>query len=96
MKLLMIIADSALDEQVRVILHAEGLSGYSEIPDVLGSGVTGEKRGSRAFPGANNMYFTVASRSQVERIVSTLRSVSSEHEPPDTIRAFTIDADQEL
>ena len=96
MKLLMIVADTALDEEIRAILHAEGLSGYSEIPDVLGSGTTGEKRGSRAFPGANNMYLTVASTTQIERIVNTLRIVSSEHEPHDAIRAFTINADQEL
>jgi len=96
MKLLMIIGDTALDSEVRTTLHAEGLTGYSEIPDVLGAGSTGEKRGSRAFPGANNMYFTVASPSQVTRIVATLRSISAAHEPPDTIRAFTIDANQEL
>ena len=96
MKLLMIIADSVLDDQVRAMLHAEGLTGYSEIPDVLGAGTSGEKRGSRAFPGANNMYFTVVSPTQVDRIVNTLRSVSSEHEPPDSIRAFTIDANQVL
>jgi len=96
MKLLMIIADAGLDSEIRAILHAEGLTGYSEIPDVLGAGVTGEKRGSRAFPGSNNMYFTVASPTQVDRIVDTLRSVSTQHEPPDTVRAFTINADQEL
>lgn len=96
MKLLMIIADAGLDPEIRAILHAEGLTGYSEIPDVLGAGTTGEKRGSRAFPGSNNMYFTVASPSQVDRIVGTLRSVSEQHEPPDTVRAFTIDANQEL
>lgn len=96
MKLLMIITDTALDEEVRTVLNSEGLSGYSEIPDVLGVGTTGKRRGSRAFPGANNMYFTVASPSQVDRIVTTLRSVSAEHEPQDTIRAFTIDANQEL
>jgi len=96
MKLLMVIADSSMDDKVRTILNDEGLTGYSEIPDVLGAGATGEKRGSRAFPGANNMYFTVASAEQVGRLVTRLRSVSADHEPPDTIRAFTIDANKEL
>lgn len=96
MKLLMIVADTALDEQVRAVLQAEGLSGYSEIPDVLGAGTTGKKRGSRAFPGVNNMYFTVGRSEQIGRIVDALRTVGLEHDPPDPIRAFTIDANQEL
>ena len=58
MKLLMIMVDSNHKKDVERILNAHDVPGYTELPNVLGTGKSGKKFGSRAFPGSNNLYFT--------------------------------------
>ena len=59
MKLLMIIVDSECREELEVLFKKHGVSGYSEIPNAHGVGVTGIRMGSSAYPKTSSIFFTV-------------------------------------
>jgi hypothetical protein len=59
MKMLMMIVESDYKEQLEVLLNSHDIVGYTEIPQVFGSGSTGTRMGSRAFPKTSSILFTV-------------------------------------
>ncbi len=59
MKLLMIIVESVHKVELEVLLNRHDIVGYTEIPQVFGSGTTGQRMGSRAFPKTSSIIFTV-------------------------------------
>lgn len=58
MKLLMLIVDGDRKEEVEVLLGRAGVTGFTEIPGVVGRGETGLKLGSGAFPKTSAVIFT--------------------------------------
>jgi hypothetical protein len=73
MKLLMIIVDSECREELEVLLQREGVTGYSEIPNAHGVGVTGVRMGSGAHPNTSSIFFTVVESERVGTLKKTLR-----------------------
>jgi hypothetical protein len=59
MKMLMMIVESDYKEQLEVLLNEHDILGYTEIPQVFGTGATGVRMGSRAFPKTSSVIFTV-------------------------------------
>ncbi len=59
MKLLMIIVDSECREELEVLFKHHGVTGYSEIPNAHGVGMTGVRMGSGAHPKTSSIFFTV-------------------------------------
>jgi len=59
MKLLMIIVDSECREELEVLFKHHGVTGYSEIPNAHGVGMTGIRMGSGAYPKTSSIFFTV-------------------------------------
>lgn len=72
MKLLMIILDETLRDEVEAVLEKSGVSGYSEIPMVLGEGTTGKKLSSRLHPGANSIVFTIVEDERLDALRAAL------------------------
>ena len=72
MKLLMIILDESVRDEVESVLDRHGVDGYTEIPMVLGEGLTGKKLSSRLHPGANSIVFTIISDDKLGEIRSDL------------------------
>ncbi len=68
MKLLMIILDESVKDDVEAILDRHGVKGYSEIPMVLGEGLSGKKLASRLHPGANSIVFTIINDNKLDEI----------------------------
>jgi len=74
MKLLMIIVDTECREELEVLLQRNGVTGYSEIPNAHGVGVTGVRMGSGAHPKTSSIFFTVVEADKVDGLKKTLRS----------------------
>ena len=72
MKLLMIIVDSVHKEELEVLLNRNQVLGYTEIPQAHGSGTSGLRMGSRAFPKTSSIIFTVLPADQVEKLRSDI------------------------
>ncbi len=74
MKLIMLIVDESRKEELEVFLsHAEGVVGFTELPNAIGVGTTGLRLGSRAFPATSAVIFTVVAPQASERLVAALK-----------------------
>jgi len=94
MKLLMILVDSNHQEDVDKILDAYNVKGYTEVPNVLGKGVSGRKLGSRAFPGSNTLYFTVVEGNMCETLCAELKALDEKSGPEEGLTAFILDTER--
>jgi hypothetical protein len=72
MKLLMIIVESVHKVELEVLLNKHDIVGYTEIPQVFGSGTTGQRMGSRAFPKTSSVIFTVIPAQAVKPLVEDI------------------------
>ena len=96
MKLVMILVDADRAPDVEGVLERRALPGYTEIPQVLGKGHTGRKLGTRAFPGATTLYFTIIPVAQVAGLAEELRGLRATRGPAEGLRAFTLDTEELL
>ena len=94
MRLLMILVDSNHQEDVERILDAHEVPGYTEVPNVLGKGVSGRKFGSRAFPGSNTLYFTAVDGNICQTLCAELKALDERSGPDEGLSAFMLDADK--
>ena len=94
MRLLMILVDSNHQEDVEKILDAHDVPGYTEVPNVLGKGVSGRKFGSRAFPGSNTLYFTAVDGNICQTLCAELKALDERSGPEEGLSAFMLDADK--
>jgi hypothetical protein len=75
MKLLMLIVDDTKKEELEVLLgQSEGVLGFTELPNAVGSGRTGPRFGSRAFPRTSAVIFTVVTEEARDRLAEEIRA----------------------
>lgn len=89
----MILVDSNHQEDVEEILNRHDISGYTEVPDVLGKGNSGRKFGNRAFPGSNNLYFTAVDHGICKTLCADLKALDERAGPEEGLSAFILDAE---
>jgi nitrogen regulatory protein PII len=73
MKMLMMVVEASMREELEVVLEQAGLPGYTEIPRAAGRGETGPRLGSRTFPRTSTVVFTFVPDDQVEPLRGKLR-----------------------
>jgi hypothetical protein len=73
MKMLMMIVESNYKEQLEVLLNSHEIVGYTEIPQVFGSGTTGTRMGSRAFPKTSSVLFTVLDDDVADTLAANIK-----------------------
>ncbi len=73
MKMLMMIVESSCKEELEVLLNRNEVVGYTEISQVYGSGESGPRLGSRAFPKTSSIVFSVVPREKAEKVASEVK-----------------------
>ncbi len=73
MKMLMMIVESDYKEQLEVLLNSHDIVGYTEIPQVFGTGATGTRMGSRAFPKTSSVIFTVLEDDVADKLAANIK-----------------------
>jgi hypothetical protein len=73
MQMLMIIAESEHREKIESALTDHHVLGYTEIPTVYGTGRTGPRLGSRAFPETSSIIFTVVEAARVPELRAAIQ-----------------------
>jgi hypothetical protein len=68
----MIIVESGHKGKVEAALTEHRVHGYTEIPTVYGTGRTGMRLGSRAFPETSSIIFTVVDEAKVDELLSAI------------------------
>ena len=94
MKLLMVLVDSNHQAEVEKLLEDNEVPGFTELPNVLGKGVSGRKFGSRAFPGSNTLYFAAVDGTICQTLCAELRAMDERAGPDRGITAFMLDVDK--
>lgn len=80
MKMLLILAPAPREREIIRLIEAKGVHGYTEIPDVRGSGKSGRHLGTRAFPGAGSVIFTIAPEDQTRELAEALKELAATFE----------------
>jgi nitrogen regulatory protein PII len=93
MRILMIILNSKVREEMEILLKREGIEGYTEIPDVRGVGSTGVRMGSAVHPETSSVIMVLLEDEQLGELLKTIREYCSDcqqhikmvHWPVDTV-----------
>ncbi len=73
MKLVLIVFNFIYDEPIRAIIERLRVPGFTEVHRVFGTGESGKRFGTHAFPGHDTMLLTVLSEAQVDPLLEELR-----------------------
>jgi nitrogen regulatory protein PII len=96
MKLLLILCSGERLEGLRALLESHGVTGYTEAPEVKGSGATGRHLGTRAFPGTASMIFTAVDPGRAAELIEALRGFAGACGPGEGVKVFTLDAEEAI
>lgn len=72
LQMLMMIVQSEHREKIESALADHRVVGYTEIPTVYGTGQSGPRLGSRAFPEESSIIFTVIEDSNVSELLDAI------------------------
>jgi hypothetical protein len=73
MKLVVVVFNFVYDEAVRAMIERLKVPGFTEVPRVFGTGESGKRFGTHAFPGHDTMLFTVLPAEQVPPLLEEIR-----------------------
>ena len=90
MKLLVIFCTGSRVEEVRRLIDAHEVHGYTEIPDVLGSGLTGRHLGTRAYPGTSAVILTAVEGAKADELIGVLEGFASGCAPEEGLRVLVV------
>jgi hypothetical protein len=93
MKLVMMVVDENYQDDVERILETHEVTGYTELPQVLGKGVSGRRLGSRAYPGSSTLYFTVVGAEASKALYADLVDLDAESGPDEGLTVFSLNAE---
>lgn len=74
MKLLLAIVDERFQAELEALLLASGAPGYSVVPRVTGTGVSGPKLGSGAYPHTSSIVLSVLDDGHAEALAERVRA----------------------
>ena len=72
MKLVMIVFNFIYDEPIRAIIERLKIPGFTEVPKVFGTGESGKRVGTHAFPGHDTMLLKVVPEEQLVILLDEL------------------------
>jgi len=98
MKLVMIVFNFIYDEPIRAMIERLRIPGFTEIPKVFGTGESGKRFGTHAFPGHDTMLLTVVPEVQLpdllEGIADFKKSLADRSKRHGGIKAFVLPVEQ--
>jgi hypothetical protein len=74
MQMLMVVVESTHREKLEAALAEHAVLGYTEIPTVYGTGRTGMRLGSRAFPETSSIIFTVVEDGKADELLTDIEA----------------------
>jgi len=90
MKMLVIFCAGTRLKEVRRLIDEHEVHGYTEIPEVLGSGVTGRHLGTRAWPGTSSVVITAVAAPKAKELMAALESLARSCSPEEGMRVLAL------
>lgn len=89
MKMVMIVYNHSIDDEMLELLDKTGIKGYTHIENATGRGVNGPHMGTNVWPATNNVIYTAVNEAQ--KVKTLLQGVEqlAEQFPGEGARAFT-------
>ena len=75
MKMLMVVYSGSSPQRVATLLDRHHAGGYTEFRNAHGTGSTGRREGSRAWPGDSTLFVSVVPEPESDGIVDGLRTL---------------------
>lgn len=90
MKMLIVIGPEERFEDLRALLAGHGVHAYSELPQVLGEGLTGRHMDSHIWPGKSRLIFMVAEDTKIVELEAALKAFEKTLRSAEGVRAFVL------
>lgn len=94
MKLLFILIPTDCLDACDECFKKANINAYTEIPSVIGSGESGRKLGTRAFPGTTSLVLVAVPATEVDHVISTMKAFCKGRACEKETRVFAVPADQ--
>jgi hypothetical protein len=78
MKMLMLVYSGPAPQRISSLLDRHHAGGYTEFRNAHGTGSTGRREGTRAWPGESTLWVSIVPEAQSEALVGTLRAESAQ------------------
>ena len=96
MKLVVVMCSSSCSKDLHDVLLECGADGYTEIGSLTGAGRTGQKLGTRTFPGTSTMTWAAVADDRVDGIMSALGALAERCYPAEGLHAFVLGIERTL
>ncbi|MCS7001368.1 MAG: hypothetical protein NZ518_00825 [Dehalococcoidia bacterium] len=80
MRLLMVVFPEAAETDVRQVIEQSGVPGWTQVRNLVGSGVSGPHLGTPIWPGHNAAFFTAVPDDVVGAVVTGLKAYVDAHQ----------------
>ncbi|MBI2114781.1 MAG: hypothetical protein HYT85_06825 [candidate division NC10 bacterium] len=98
MKLVLIVFNFIYDEPMRAMIERLRIPGFTEVPKVFGTGESGKRFGTHAFPGHDTMLLAVVPEERVgsflDEIAAFKRGLTDRAKRHGGIKAFVLPVEQ--
>jgi nitrogen regulatory protein PII len=96
MKMLLIVARDSMLSELEALLRENGISAYTIISNVKGTGLTGRVDGAFLKPEINSIIFSVLPSDQADRAVSALTALHTAQGQPVPLKVFTLPCEEHV
>lgn len=96
MKLLMIICPEGRRDQITALVEKHGVHSFTELPRVMGEGLTGKRLGTHAWPGKSVLLFSIVSDEKKDELVAALQECRRSLFPDEGMKAFVLPAEEAI
>ncbi len=94
MRMLMIVYNEALDNELMEVLGDFKIQGYTKIPKVFGKGITsGAHLGTDIWPGLNNILYVACQEPDSKRLIQGIKDLRNKA-GQEGIKAFVLPLDE--
>jgi len=96
MKLLTILCDQSRGQEMTNLLESHGVHGYTQIPMVHGSGITGKRMETRAWPGSGCLLFALIDNEKIAKLIPVLKKFKEQLLKSEGFMVFSSEAEVHL
>lgn len=93
MKMLMLIYSGESPQRISALLDDHSTGGYTEFRNLHGTGVTGRREGSRAWPGNSTLLVSVVPNDTAADLVTALRDETRRLSPGERLHVAVLPTD---
>ncbi len=93
MKMVWVVYEAGIDEDLAGALEGAGISGYTKLTAATGTGRKGHRFGTQIWPGTNNVLWIALPDEQVAGLVKRLHDLKESYVKPPALQVFVFPID---